>query len=101
MAIKINADGSPIDATNPDNLSDKVLDERETRKRILNTAKSMGCEIEMRMIFDKFDRLCRLCKNDSERIDLAKLGAIEVYALLGRGGNFYINNQLVYAEKKD
>lgn len=84
-----------IDATNPDNLSKKVLDERETRRRVLNYAKDMGCEKEMLIIFAKYDKLMRNCTNEKERNDISKLGVIEVYRLLGGGGELYVDGQLV------
>jgi len=100
MAFLIDKNG-PIDLSNPDNIDhDKILPEYETRKRILNTARSMGCEREMLMVFAKYDRLARLCKNDSERLDISKLGAFEVYAILGKGGDFVVNGEMVYSEKK-
>jgi hypothetical protein len=84
-----------IDLTDPKNLSNKVLPEQETRTRMLNYAKRRGCEKEMKILFDKFDKLLRNCTNAQERSDIAKLGAYEVYRLLGGGGELYVDGQLV------
>lgn len=84
-----------IDATDPNNLSDKVLDEREYRKRLLGMARQLGCEKDMLLLFVKYDRLLRTCTNDQERQDIGKLGCVEMYRLLGGGGELYVNNQLV------
>lgn len=84
-----------IDATNPDNLSNKVLEEKETRKRILMHARLAGCEREMLILFAKYDSLMRNCINQKEREDIRKLGALEVYQLLGGGGELYVDGQLV------
>ena len=84
-----------IDATNPDNLSDRVLEERETRKRFLTHARERGCEREMLILFAKYDGLMRNCTNQKEREDMRKLGALEVYRLLGGGGELYVDGQLV------
>jgi hypothetical protein len=86
--IKINAD-------DPNNLSKKVLEERETRRRLLTHARMVGCEKEMLMLFAKYDKLMRNCTNDQERADIAKLGAVETYRLLGGGGELYVDGQLV------
>jgi hypothetical protein len=77
------------------NVSDKVLAEQETRKRLLAHAKRIGCEKDMLILFAKADKLLKNCTNEKERIDIGKLFVIEVYRLLGGGGELYVNNQLV------
>lgn len=72
-----------IDASNPDNISKKVLDERETRKRFLTRARHIGCEREMLLLFAKYDNLLRNCTNAEERKGISQLGAFEVGKLLG------------------
>lgn len=89
-----------IDATNPNNLSKKILPEKETRHRIMLHAKRVGCEKEMKMIFDKYDRLLRNCSNEKERNDMAQCAIFEIYDTLGRGGELYVNGQLVYKEEE-
>lgn len=88
-----------IDATDPRNLSDKVLTEQETRKRILTHAKLVGCEGDMLKLFAKYDKLLRNCTNQKEREDIGKMGAYETWRLLGGGGELYINGQLVAKDK--
>lgn len=89
-----------IDATDPNNLSDVVMEEDETRKRLLNQARRAGCEQDMLKIFAKYDYLMRNCTNQKEREDMGKLGAFEVYSLLDRGGKLYVDGQLVYDDEK-
>lgn len=84
-----------IDASDPNNLSNRVLQERETRKRLLSTARQQGCERDMLLLFAKYDKLLRNCSNEKERSDIAKLGAVEMYRLLGGGGELYVDGQLV------
>ena len=84
-----------IDATKAENLSNKVLSEHESRKRILKHARLVGMEKDMLLIFAKFDKLLRNCTNEKEREDIGKMGAYEVYRLLGGGGELYINGQLI------
>jgi hypothetical protein len=84
-----------IDATDPKNLSNKVLSEDETRLRLLKHARLVGCEGDMKLLLDKYDRLLRNCTNEKERSDISKLGAYEVYRLLGGGGELYVNGELV------
>lgn len=87
-----------LDATKPENLSSKVLGERETRKRLLNRAREIGCEREMLILFAKADNMRRICTNDKERADMGQLFCVEVYKLLGGGGELYLNGQLVCKE---
>jgi hypothetical protein len=91
----IDSSITKIDATNPDNLSNKVLDERETRKRLLTHAKMVGCLQDMMLLFQRYDNLLRNCTNEQERKDIGKLASVSVYRLLGGGGQLYIDGQLV------
>ena len=91
----LNLETTKIDASNPENLSDKILDEKETRRRLLKHSRMVGCERDMLLFFAKYDKLMRNCTNEKERRDMAKLGAVEVYRLLGGGGELYVDNQLV------
>ena len=84
-----------IDATDPKNLSDKVLPEHETRFRLLKHARLVGCEGDMKLLFEKYDKLLRNCTNEKERADIGKLGSYEVYRLLGGGGELFVNGELV------
>jgi hypothetical protein len=84
-----------IDATDPDNLSNRVAGERETRKKLLTHARLVGCEKDMLLLFARFDKLMRNCTNEKERLDIGKMGALETYHLLGGGGELYINGELV------
>jgi len=95
----INPSITKIDASDPKNLSNVVLDERETRKRLLGMARSLGCEHEMMTIFAKYDKLMRNCTDEKERADMGKLGSFEVYALLDKGGKLYVDGKLVYDSK--
>lgn len=84
-----------IDATDVNNLSGKVMPEQETRRKILYHAKQVGCEGDMLKLFAKIDKLMRNCTNAKEREDIGKMGAYEVWRLLGGGGQLYVDGQLV------
>jgi len=113
MAIKIGDGGSlsPIDATDPNNLSEKVLSEKETRKRLLTHARIAevergltGLEREMLMLFAKADKNLRNCRDEQERNGKAALYAIEAYRILGGGGTLTIDGKIVIDDepkKKD
>ena len=88
-----------FDAANPEHVSDKVLSEQETRKRLLKHARLIGAERDMLLLFAKYDKLQRNCTNERERQDIAKLGAVEMYRLLGGGGELFVDGQLVCKDK--
>jgi hypothetical protein len=87
-SFKINAD-------DPNNLNNKVYSEQETRKKLLNHARLVGCEKDMMLLFAKADKLMRNCTNDKEKADMGKVFCIEVYRLLGGHGELYLDGQLV------
>ena len=75
--------------------SDKILEERETRKKLLAHARLLGREREMLMCFAKYDKMLKNCTNKKEYEDMAKLGCYEMYQILGGGGELYVNGSLV------
>lgn len=92
MVIRIDAE--KIDLYDHENI--KVLDEKATRAKLLARAKSLGIERDLIIILDKYDSLMRNCPNESERKDIGKLGAFEVYNLFNRGGELYVDGKLVH-----
>jgi hypothetical protein len=84
-----------IDASDPKNLNNKVLSEQETRPKLLKHARLVGCEGDMKLLFEKYDKLLRNCTNEQERQDISKLGCYEIYRLLGGGGELYVDGKLV------
>ena len=107
-----------IDSTNPDDMSKKVTDEKETRKKILTVAKWAGRDKDMLLLIVKFDKMMRECNNEDKRKDISKVGAIEVYRLLGEcfaslknsnalqipgldshKGELWVDGELVYRDK--
>jgi len=87
-----------IDLTDPNNLSNKVLSEQETRKKLLLKARTEGYEKDLLLLFAKYEKLMKNAKDDKERKDIAKLGAFEVWKLVGSGGELYVDNELVAKE---
>jgi hypothetical protein len=84
-----------IDLNDPNSYSSRVLPEQETRRRILTHARMVGCEKDMMLLFVKYDKLIRNCSNAAERKDMSKLANVEIYRLLGGGGELYVDGQLV------
>ncbi len=107
-----------IDASDPTEISNKVTSEKETRAKFLTVAKWAGREKDMFMIFIKFDKLMGNCDNEDKKKDIAKIGAIETYKLLGEiftslkssnaliipgldshTGELWVDGELIYKDK--
>lgn len=105
-----------IDASNPENLSSKPSSEAETRKKFMTVAQWAGRSQDMTNLFYKFDKLMREANDDAKRKDISKIGAIEVYKLLGEcfaslkssgaltipgidNGELWVDGELVYKGK--
>lgn len=112
-------DKTMFNTDNPDDMANaKISDEKETRQKILTVARWAGREKDMLILFSKFDKMRKECSNEDKRKDIAKIGAIEVYRLLGEcfaalkqnkslqipgldshRGELWIGGQLVYKDK--
>lgn len=107
-----------LDTTNPEDLSNKVTDERQTRAKFLTVARWAGRERDMLLLFGKFDKLMRTTDDEAKKKDISKIGAIEVYKLLGecfaslkssnalqipgldsQSGELWVDGELVYKGK--
>lgn len=91
----VSSEITKIDAGDASNLSNKVMGERETRTKLLTHAREIGAEKEMLILFAKYDKLLRNCSNEKERKDIGKLGSVEIYYVLGGGGELYVDGELV------
>ncbi len=78
----------------------KVMDEKETRRRILNTGRQLGCEADMIIIFNETDRLLTNCTDQKEREHIAQFGALRLHMLLGGRGELEINGKKIHEGKK-
>lgn len=107
-----------ISSDNPDDVSNKVTDEKETRRKFLQVAHWAGRSRDMMLLFAKFDKLQRETSDPEKKTDIAKVGAIEVYKLLGEcfdslkgsgalvipgldshRGELWVDGELVYKDK--
>lgn len=70
--------------------SEKVVSERETRKKILADAAKIGAEFEVQRVFNQVDSMLLKCTNEKEAEDIKKLGIITIYKILGGGGELYL-----------
>jgi len=66
--------------------------EAEYRKNLINVARQVGCEHELRQIFARYDAKLGQCTNPQERKHIAVAGILEVNNLLNCRGGLAINN---------
>jgi hypothetical protein len=64
---------------------EKVLDEADYRKKLIIVARTMGCLEDLLFLFDKYDRLLRTCRNDSEVEAIQVMGIKEISDLIDNG----------------
>ncbi len=107
-----------MDTTNPEDISNKVSGEKETRQKFLTVAQWAGRQKDMLILFAKYDKLLRNCDNVDKQKDISKIGAIEVYRLLGEcfaslkssnalqipgldshKGELWVDGELIYKDK--
>ena len=69
----------------------KIKPEHQTRKEILELARFQNCEIDVRAIFDKYDRILLNCKNDIERKHIAVMAIAELHNALNVTGELIVN----------
>lgn len=57
------------------------LTEAETRTRMLGLAKRLGCEMDLRLLFERYDKLLKTCKNEVERQQISVMANVELHKL--------------------
>jgi hypothetical protein len=87
MTIIYDGVNSIIRSVGIENPKGKTFPEDESRKRLINIATQMGCVVELKMIFDRYDRLMRNCSNPVESKHISILGIAEINKLMGFKGN--------------
>jgi hypothetical protein len=71
--------------------SNKITNEKDTRKGILDLAKRQGCFQEAKQILDKYDILLSNCSNEVEKKHIALNGIAEIHKLLNVQGELLVN----------
>ena len=85
MNRKFNIEGRTVE----------VSDEATMRQGLLNEATKLGCVSDIRMLFDKYDKLLRNCTNPQEREHISRIGVEEVNKVFAWYQQLYENGQPV------
>lgn len=62
-------------------MKDKPFSEKETRVKLFKVAKQLGCDNELRQIFNRYDQLLKNCTNLQERKSISVMANVEVHRL--------------------
>jgi len=73
----------------------KIAPEDLFRKKIIARAGYMGCDVEVRAIFQKYDNLLKYCTNEAERKNIAYLGVCELSKYMDCT-SLTIDGQIIY-----
>jgi len=71
----------------------KPKTEAQTRKNIIEQARTVGMEEQAIKILDRYDTAIKNAKDDFERQHLARMGAAELHKLFGCQGPLVINGE--------
>jgi hypothetical protein len=80
--------------------SNKILSEREYRKRILAIARTISKDAEKEVLlwFARADKARRTAKSENEWKAQREQLILELHKMLGRGGTLTIDGKIVYSE---
>ncbi len=71
----------------------EVADEETTRRGVLNEARKINCENEVKQFFDKYDKLLRNCTNKTEYDHISSVAIEELNKLFAWHRELYENGQ--------
>ncbi len=80
--------------------NEKIIPEAKFRKQLLEKAKIYGCDIEIKAIIEKYDRILKRCTNDKEKKDIAIMAVAEVHKTMNCFGALVVNGREVLPAKE-
>ena len=73
----------------------KITSEVQFRRNVLGLAKRLGCDIEVKMIMDRYDNILKQCTNPIERKHIAIMGISEIHKIMDCRGALVVDGQLI------
>jgi len=71
----------------------KPLSEQETKNKLIQLAKQMGCLPEFLQITERYERLLRNCTNQAENQHISIMGNVEIHKLFNFRNALVVNGQ--------
>lgn len=79
----------------PGKTPNNPVSERRFREALLFRAKTLGCDIDLKQIFIKFDNALKKCTNEKEYKHISACGAAEIHKLFGCRGGLVVDGVVV------
>lgn len=79
----------------------KIKSEAEMRKSILNIAKQLNCEGDIKKIFEKYDGYLRTATDPQERYLIGLSGVKELHTFLECRGALVVNGEVILPPQKN
>lgn len=76
----------------------KIANEARTRHAMLKLATHLGCPMELKQIFDKYDKLLKNCSNETESKHIKQLALSDINNLLDV--YYKLNYQIDHKDKE-
>lgn len=74
---------------------EKITPEKEFRRKLINYARALDGEMELRQIFDKYDRLLKSAKNSDEHNAIAAFGIQEIHKFFQCRSALIVNGEMI------
>lgn len=74
---------------------EKPLTEAETREKLFAEARRLGCYMELRQILERYDRMLKNCKDQSERKQISVMGNVEIHKLFNFRDALVVDQQII------
>lgn len=71
----------------------KILNEQETRQKMFQLAKSLGCTIELKRIFERYDPLLKRTNDETEKKQIAIMANAELHKLFSFRNALVVNGE--------
>jgi len=69
--------------------------EKEFRTALLSRARLLGCEGDLKIIFEKYDKALKSCTNDIEYRHISECGIAEIHKLFDCTGGLTVDGKMV------
>lgn len=80
---------------------EKPLSEAETRAKLYSLARWLGCDVELRQIFDRYDRLMKNCTDPNEKKQMSVMANVEVHRLFNFRDALVVSGQMILPADPD
>jgi hypothetical protein len=77
----------------------KPMNEKQSRKRLLDWAREFGAEAQLLKIFSRYDDLLKGCKTPEEKEAIQIMGNVEIHDFFGGNGALEVGGKTIREDK--